>query len=227
VIRLNKHAPKWLTRIMWTLLWGIWGLLAFRLYRELPRDMGPPVCKLQLQREYRMDGFIIGRPEVLAARMDDSKQHFVYSVFDAVTGEKIRDLESRRDVRAMAGSRRVALRQRDQVMTNDPWNIYLPERWHTMAIRDLGTGFVVAREWEVRDPLFRIEYENDDQTLVADVRGVIRRYPMVNWPRLLFCQALLASPLLLRWLLPHWWNWRAAPRQPAVANMNQKATADM
>lgn len=193
------RAPTWLSRTAWLALWGIWLWLGFGLYRELPRDLGPKVCSLDLivGSEF-MWGFAPERPEVITYVWTNSKRRTIYFAYDVHTGKRIGEVAEPRRRYPWAERRTHSLLLRGLELTYDPWNVYLPASWRTVAIRDLVSGRTIAREWQ------GIADENPDQTLVVDNRGVIRRYPMVNWPRLVFCQALLATPLLLRWLLQRW-----------------------
>jgi len=203
---------KWFKRCCWFSAWCVWLWLGFGLYRELPRDLGPVVCKLKLRQGEFVTSFDAERPEVIAAKRNYSAKTLTLSAFDPHTGERIREIRTRPDVGSGNRGGRKELRKRNQALTNDWWNVYLPGRWNTVAIRDLGTGWTVWREWEPRYWIRRIEYENVEQTLVANSQGVIFRYPVVNWPRLVFCQAMLAMPLILRWWVPQSWKRRATPR---------------
>jgi hypothetical protein len=199
---------KRLTPFIWIIAWCVWLWLGFGLYRELPRDLGPVVCNLKLSQGERVTGFDAERPEVIVAKKDYSAKTLTLSAFDPHTGERIREIGTRPDVGFRDNRGRKELRERNQILMNDWWNVYLPGRWNTLAIRDLETGWTVTREWEREARL--IMHENAEQTLVVDARGVIYRYPMVNWARLVFCQTMLAVPLILRWWLPRWWKKRMA-----------------
>jgi hypothetical protein len=57
-------------------------------------------------------------------------------------------------------------------------------------------------------------HENPEQLLVADLRGVVYRYPTVNWPLLALCQTILALPLVLLWAMLRWRRMRMASAMP-------------
>ena len=51
---------KWVKRGLWVGAWGAWAWLGFGLHRELPRDLGPVVCKLPFGDDRWPVGFIDG-----------------------------------------------------------------------------------------------------------------------------------------------------------------------
>ena len=49
-----KH---WLSRSLWLAAWSFWLWLGFGLYRELPRELGPVVCRLPMNEAESTIGF--------------------------------------------------------------------------------------------------------------------------------------------------------------------------
>ena len=189
-----------LKRLLWLAAWSVWLWLGFGLYRELPRDLGPVVCKLQLTGGQSLVGFDDRREEVIAKKRNYSEARDEYAALDVHTGKPTREVD--KPSRGWLQQRRNSLLDLDQSLNRDWWNIYLPERWRTTAIRNLNSFQVVAREWELEARL--IAHELPGRSLVITDRNVVRQSPIVNWPRLVFCQTLLALPLILRWYLPQW-----------------------
>jgi hypothetical protein len=211
---------RWLPRFLWLLAWSFWAWCGFGLYRELPRCLGLVVCKLKLNQGEEVYGFATGAPEVVVRKRDytAAKQVYVYSAIDALTGERLREIGARPNGEVWEG-RRGARLGRDLTLTNDPWNAWLPSRWQTAALRDPDTFAVVAREWRGRvsskpGMYGRSLHENPEQLLVADLRGVVYRYPTVNWPLLALCQTILALPLVLLWAMLRWRRMRMASAMP-------------
>jgi len=92
------------------------------------------------------------------------------------------------------------------------WNVWL-EQWvakkdwmqklETVAWRDLETGVLVQRVWtsEFRSP----EKTNGDETLAVGPEGIVTGLPYrVNWVLVLLCQAVLAAPLVMLWMVGRW-----------------------
>lgn len=84
---------KWLKRFCWLSAWCVWLWLGFGLYRELPRELGPVVCKLPLGTgEYSSLGFIADDDLVVfrePLRIGGRR----FFVFDARQGILARELE--------------------------------------------------------------------------------------------------------------------------------------
>jgi hypothetical protein len=82
-----------LNRIVWLLCWGTWVLLGIGLYRELPREIGPRVCKLQLPRDsHQLLGFIGSSNEFAIISQTMSPYHTLIAVRDAKTGSLCRKI---------------------------------------------------------------------------------------------------------------------------------------
>src|SRR4051812_36148475 len=77
---------RWRKRGLWFLGWSIWAWLGFGLYRELPRQVGPQVCRLPLEVGERPLGFLYGE-EVVVTQFHISAE---FSCRDARTGEPLR-----------------------------------------------------------------------------------------------------------------------------------------
>jgi len=83
---------KWLKRSLWLAAWGVWVWLGFGLARELPRDL-EVVCKLPVDQADYQIGFLKGTDHVAVVRRTDTWEPLI-SVFDAATGELIRETKS-------------------------------------------------------------------------------------------------------------------------------------
>lgn len=78
---------KWLYNILWLTAWGVWLWLGVGLYRELPRDLGPVVCKLPLTPTEKFVDFLHGAPSVITKNYDSLHARAVFRRRSAVTGE--------------------------------------------------------------------------------------------------------------------------------------------
>lgn len=82
-----------LKRIVWLLCWGTWVLLGIGLYRELPREIGPRVCKLQLPRDsHQLLGFVGPSNEFAVVSKTMSPYHTLVAVWNVETGSLIRKI---------------------------------------------------------------------------------------------------------------------------------------
>lgn len=195
---------RWIKLGAWLLAWSVWALLAWRLYRELPRSLGPLVCKLDLKEREIVAGFVDDRHEVVAYRWNDVDSRNEFILYSALTGEKLRDIDRETNVPIYSSSRERALQRRNQELSSDSWNwvLHLPEGWRTASIYDFDWSVAVAREWEIETK--KLGFENADQTLLGDSDGLIYEYPKVNYPLLALCQTILALPLVLLWSGLRW-----------------------
>lgn len=73
--------------------------------------------------------------------------------------------------------------------------------WTTYAVRDLEEGRVLYRTWQ--RPKYDI-LSSDGRLGVGDDLSVYSIPPLVNWPVLAMCQAVLALPLVFLWLAILW-----------------------
>src|SRR4051812_32983705 len=77
---------KWVKRCCWLAGWSIWLLLGFGLYRELPRDLGPVVCKQPLERFESPIGFVGGGPDLMTSELVMPRFGTVVRIRDAKSG---------------------------------------------------------------------------------------------------------------------------------------------
>jgi len=75
-----------LKRLVWLLAWSVWIYLGFGLHRELPRDLGPVVCRLPLQTGEKFQGFLRGREAVATSQFDRTTGIAVFRLRDPWTG---------------------------------------------------------------------------------------------------------------------------------------------
>jgi hypothetical protein len=84
----------------------------------------------------------------------------------------------------------------------------------TTAVRDMETGKVLHRYCGFG----RLGAVSNNGRLAVDSFGTVYEMPLrVNWPLLAACQAVLASPLVLLWLLLRWRRRRIARRMSVEA----------
>jgi hypothetical protein len=100
------------------------------------------------------------------------------------------------------------------------WDRRLPAlrlgEWRTAALYDLDTASLQFRCWNSEAAV--LQFTNADFTLGVSRQGSVHRLPFrANWPLLVLCQIILASPLILLSAIFHYRKRRAARRQPAVA----------
>ena len=87
---------------------------------------------------------------------------------------------------------------------DQPWTKGRLQRWNTSAVHDLDSGILRFRCWS-RDAEF-LNCRSDDGALGLTMgdknRLVVRSLPFrVNWLMLALCQAILALPLVLLWVM--------------------------
>jgi hypothetical protein len=103
----------------------------------------------------------------------------------------------------------------------------LVERWHapwlprwinqwlgsrdTIAVYDLDTAALRFRCWDLN---FAYLCRSGDGTLGVSGGAVYRLPYRINWPMLAFCQSILATPIVLMWIIVRWRR-RAAKRKLA------------
>jgi len=83
---------KWLPRSLWLLAWCSWAWLGWGLYRELPRDLGPPICILPLGDEQSFRGFREGTHEVVTTETNDDRPGMV-RIWNAESGALVSECE--------------------------------------------------------------------------------------------------------------------------------------
>jgi hypothetical protein len=80
----------WLKRCFWLSAWGVWLWLGVGLARELPRDLGPVLCKLLLEDGEYLCGFLNDGTAV--SRLAESGENASrYQTWDVATGRRIND----------------------------------------------------------------------------------------------------------------------------------------
>src|SRR5262249_15597928 len=62
----------WLPRALWLGAWSFWAWLGWGLYRELPRGLGPVVCKLALEPREKVTGIGGSPPSIITEQNDPS-----------------------------------------------------------------------------------------------------------------------------------------------------------
>lgn len=78
---------RWLPRAFWLAAWSLWAWLGWGLYRELPRDLGPPLCVLPLNlKTSRIVGWNDDTNHIALA-VDDGLRHPTIDVYDGATGK--------------------------------------------------------------------------------------------------------------------------------------------
>jgi hypothetical protein len=83
---------RWLKRGLWPVAWGVWAWLGVGLYRELPRNLGRPVCKLQVQGKQYPLGFLADSRRFATHTGASWKEPKDVSIWDAETGELLQKL---------------------------------------------------------------------------------------------------------------------------------------
>jgi hypothetical protein len=193
-----RGVMKRLRRCCWLAAWCVWVWLGFRLHHELPRNLGPMICQIPLEKGWWVEGFL---DEQLQIVVHDNHNPSRHAVFDAKTGACIRDFESRPGMNLHAHSRWLRRLRRGQTCCDDYWVSprQIPWEWKTVSIRDV-YGRVVEREWTMHWN----EHESDDGAFVANNRGEVYRRASVHWPPLALCQTILALPLVMLWAVLRW-----------------------
>ena len=82
---------RWLPRSLWLVAWSFWAWLGWGLYRELPRQMGPLICRVPVQAIEAPLGFVKDRPlVVIQPRLPN--RNTTFKVFDATSGVFVHDI---------------------------------------------------------------------------------------------------------------------------------------
>lgn len=79
------NAKRWIVRFLWLSAWCVWLWLGFGLYRELPRELGPVVCKLFLENGASIIGFV-GETDGVAIAYRNSDGRLRVKVLNAESG---------------------------------------------------------------------------------------------------------------------------------------------
>jgi hypothetical protein len=69
---------KWLKRTLWVAAWGVWVWCGFGLARELPRDLGPVLTRLQLTKNESVIGILSGGDIVITKDQEYLDGHFQF-----------------------------------------------------------------------------------------------------------------------------------------------------
>src|SRR5258708_5477548 len=72
-------------RLAWITAWAVWAFAGWRLYVELPRSLGPPIAKLDLESGENALGFLDGEATIVTAHPYGYETAFV-RVWDAASG---------------------------------------------------------------------------------------------------------------------------------------------
>jgi hypothetical protein len=80
-----------LKRILWLSAWSVWVWLGFGLYRELPRDLGPVVCKLAFAESEEPLGFLHGEDVVVSRFQKDGVDESLITLWNARSGSKLHE----------------------------------------------------------------------------------------------------------------------------------------
>jgi hypothetical protein len=78
---------KRLKRGLWFIAWGVWVWLGFGLYRELPRELGPVVCKLPISRDSTVLGFVETTDRIAVVSKTMNNLATTIGVYDSRTAE--------------------------------------------------------------------------------------------------------------------------------------------
>src|SRR5262245_3373880 len=85
-----------LPRSLWLLAWSCWAWLGFGLWREVPRDMGPVVCKLPLANQDAALGFVDRSGLAVSMFPGPGIYSTGYRVYDVGTGSRVREVTPER-----------------------------------------------------------------------------------------------------------------------------------
>jgi hypothetical protein len=77
-----------LKRFLWLFAWSVWLWLGFGLFRELPRELGPVVCRLGQEEVGKVLGFV-GQSDLVATIKQHGGRTSMVEVFDAVDGRRL------------------------------------------------------------------------------------------------------------------------------------------
>jgi hypothetical protein len=80
---------KWLSRSLSLAAWSFWLWLGFGLYRELPRQLGPPVCTLPLERGAMALGWVSDTNYYAIQSAHSRDRDVGILLFDAETGREL------------------------------------------------------------------------------------------------------------------------------------------
>ena len=83
----------YLKRLLWFLAWGGWAWLGVGLYRELPREVGPKLCSLPLDKGERLCGYWGERQRIVSEETHDDDKPVTLRVWDPETGLPIKRLD--------------------------------------------------------------------------------------------------------------------------------------
>jgi hypothetical protein len=81
-------------RFLWLAAWGVWVWLGFGLYRELPRELGPVVCRLPMNGLEDWIAFLHNRPSILTLDDDPDDRLQTIRLRNARTGEIEQEIKS-------------------------------------------------------------------------------------------------------------------------------------
>jgi hypothetical protein len=81
-----------IVRMLWLAAWCGWAWLGVGLHRELPRDLGPVVCKLSISKEESPVRFVKNTSLVLVQPYD-RRQSVRFRIFDAKDGSLVREID--------------------------------------------------------------------------------------------------------------------------------------
>ena len=76
-----------LKRSLWLLAWTTWLLLGLGLHHQLPRNLGPPICKPPLNPDESFEGSLRGDPAFATKEVEPSTGTVIFRRRSAKTGE--------------------------------------------------------------------------------------------------------------------------------------------
>jgi hypothetical protein len=79
-------------RIFWLAAWSVWLWLGLGLYRELPRDLGPVVCKLKVKGAERALGFLADGRKFATQTGSGNREKPEVQLWDATNGAFLRTI---------------------------------------------------------------------------------------------------------------------------------------
>jgi len=90
---------KWVKSACWAIAWGVWVWLGVGLYRELPRELGEEVCRVDRPLPGFVLGFVGDGHEVAVAKGDFD--FFSVAVYNAENGNEVRTFGEVRAIRPL------------------------------------------------------------------------------------------------------------------------------
>src|SRR5262245_40438674 len=86
--RSSGAGMKWFKRGCWLVAWSAWLWLGVGLFREWPRELGPRVAALKVEKGAKPLGFV-GESDLIAWRVPDGSGTFQLNLTDGRSGRVI------------------------------------------------------------------------------------------------------------------------------------------